>query len=138
MSHDFKYVGCFVEPDMLREKLASLPRVSLSKPILTPHVTVAYRPTAVDRSLFGTKVGIRVIGYGRDVDNEGLLVELSTQEARLKELLQAIEVPHITLSISQTGKPVNTKNLQFTAVEPFELLGTYGGYTDNGVIITSS
>lgn len=137
MSHDFRYVACFVDPKALHEKLTAFPRTPLSHPILTPHVTVSYRPDFVDQSLFGTAVRVRVVGYGSDEENEGLRVELSTRDKRLEKLLRAIELPHITLSISKTGKSVNTRSLNFTAVAPFELLGKYGGYTEGRATVTA-
>lgn len=135
MSYHFRYVGCFVDPDVLHEKLTPLSRTPLSTPILMPHVTVSYRPAAVDQSLFGIPVRIRIVGYGRDENNEGLLVELSTQEPRLEKLLQTVEIPHITLSISQSGKAVNTRRLHFTAVDPIELPSVYGGCAEDHTII---
>ena len=72
MSHLVNYIGCFVSPEELMEKLSGIREDGLENTIKTPHVTFAYRPEAVDRNLFGEKVGITIIGYGNDGTNEGL------------------------------------------------------------------
>ncbi len=136
MAHQFCYTGCFFDPDDLEKRLSYISRRPLSRSILVPHVTVQFRPECVDDSLFGLEVRVRIKGYGRDENNEGVLVELSAQNPQLMEHLQAIAVPHITLSISNIGKPVNTRNLHFEAVQEVELTGKYGGFTVDHRVIT--
>lgn len=136
MMHRFRYIGCFVDPIDLEEKLSHIPRRPLKRAILNPHVTVAYRPETVDLSLFGMKVRLRITDYGRDENNEGVRVELFAEDPRLAEQFQTVKVPHITLSVSEAGEAVNTRDLRFEAVKPVELFGVYGGYTEEHEVIT--
>lgn len=72
---------------------------------------------------------MEVIGYGADDDNEGLLVRLKSANPKLQKKFEEIEKPHITLSISQKGKAVNTRFLDFKPIEkPFSFTMIYGGY----------
>lgn len=45
----------------------------------------------------------------------------------LKALGEAIPMPHITLSVSRTGKPVNSRNLHFAPMTPFTIERIFGG-----------
>ena len=85
-----------------------------------------------------------VIGYGNDGKNEGLLVELVSVEIpdindifcdvhEMYLLAKSIPVPHITLSVSKDGKPVDTGKLNFDQPIPDEfkdqiIIGTFGGF----------
>ena len=77
------------------------------------------------------------IGYANNGTNEGLLVELKTKNLRLFKMSKNIPVPHITLSVSQTGLAVDTKSLPFQPIKPFSLHAIYGGYTDDEKLITA-
>ena len=109
----------------------------LAHKIRDPHVTVAFRPGA-DKILLdslGSKASIRAVGYGNDGKNEGLLVEVFTEDSAIQKILEerselddrtgeSKKVPtHITLSIAEGAKAVNTKNLDFTPLDnPVNLL----------------
>lgn len=100
----------------------------LDKQIAFPHVTHKYKPAEIDRSLFGQVVIFKVIGYGINAENEGLLVEVAEASEKMKKALAEIEVPHITLSISANGKAVNTRYLDFEPCIPWYIGGHYGGF----------
>lgn len=100
----------------------------LDKQIAFPHVTHKYKPAEIDRSLFGQVVIFKVIGYGINAENEGLLVEVAEASEEMKKVLAEIEVPHITLSISANGKAVNTRYLDFKPCTPWYIGGHYGGF----------
>lgn len=100
----------------------------LDKQIAFPHVTHKYKPAEIDRSLFGQVVIFKVIGYGINAENEGLLVEVAEASEEMKKALAEIEVPHITLSISANGKAVNTRYLDFELCTPWYIGGYYGGF----------
>ena len=100
----------------------------LDKQIAFPHVTHKYKPAEIDRSLFGQVVIFKVIGYGINAENEGLLVEVAEASEEMKKALAEIEVPHITLSISANGKAVNTRYLDFESCTPWYIGGHYGGF----------
>lgn len=137
MKHNFIYVGCFVNYHDLQKKVNSIRMVHLFRQIHNPHITFDYKPESVDESIFGKKIKIKIIGYGYNEDNEGVKVELHSSDSEIEKMIKRIPVPHITLSVSAKGKPVNTKNLIFNAVEPIEIEGTYGGYTSSGEVVTS-
>lgn len=131
---EYKYIGCFIDYDALHKAIAHLPQARLAKVIEHPHVTFAYRPDCVDTALFGEPIALTVVGYGNDGINEGLLVEVQTKNAVLQAMADDIAVPHITLSISEDGKAVNTAKLTFSPIAPFGLCGHFGGYRfDDGV-----
>lgn len=122
----YVYTGCFVSQEELL-RAADVPSAErLENLIPQPHVTFQYRPGAVDTSLFGKRVGIRAVGYGNDGTNEGLQVELSSEDPVLRRMIADIPTPHITISVSGTGKPVNTRHLTFQPIKPVELKGTFG------------
>ena len=136
MNHNFIYVGCFINYHDLQKKVNSIRKVSLSRQIRNPHITFAYKPESVDESLFGKKIKIIITGYGYNEDNEGVKVELYSNDSEIVKMIKNIPVPHITLSVITNGKPVNTRNLIFNAVEPIEIEGIYVGYASSGDVIT--
>jgi len=137
MSYSYRYLGAFLSLTELNEKLVSMERTPLSRVIQNPHVTFQYQPKETDTSLFGEKIEILAIGYANNGTNEGLLVELKTKNPRLFKMSKNIPVPHITLSVSQTGLAVDTKSLPFQPIKPFSLHAIYGGYTDDEKLITA-
>lgn len=138
MSHPYIYIGCFVPEDEMSVIFSRLGKPRLARAIAFPHVTFKYRPAEVDESLFGEKLAIRVVGYGNDGSNEGVRVTLSAENAVISRMIGGVAVPHITLSVSGSGKPVNTKFLRFSSVEPFEITGYFGGYTAGGGVVTGA
>ncbi len=135
MDHPFTYVGCFVNLQELQAAIKGLRKSALKNDIQAPHITFAYRPQEVDPSLFGKTIQIKLIGYGNDGENEGLKVRLHSSEPRLQLMIEQIAVPHITIAVSDEGRPVNTKRLQFEAIAPIEMEGKYGGYAKWGEVI---
>ena len=127
----YEYVGCFFEWSDLEKALENIEHDHLWRKITFPHITFAYMPEFVDEELFGEKILVRIIGYGNDGENEGVKVEVVSGIPKLKEAFEQIEAPHITLSVSETGKPVNTRYLNYVPAEPVELTGIYGGYDED-------
>lgn len=105
----------------------------LDKTIEFQHITHEYRPKEVNKELFGQTAKLRVIGYGINEENEGYLVEIIEASEEIKKAFSIVEVPHITIGISKSGKAVNTRYLEFAAIEPFEIVATYGGFNGQGV-----
>lgn len=135
MNHPFIYVGCFVKLGDLHSAISPIRRDPLENDIQDPHITFAYKPKEVDQSLFGKSIRIKAVGYGNDGQNEGLKVQLESDDPSIQAMVAQIEIPHITISVSPEGRPVNTKNLDFTAIHAIELEGTYGGYAKWGEVI---
>ena len=138
MRPDYIYIGCFFDVDELQTAVAPIAPQRLERPIPAPHVTFAYRPERGDTRLVGRAVTGRVTGYGTAGRNQGRRVEVLTRDPILRELALRIPAPHITLSVSRTGRPVDTAGLSFSPVEPFLLTGRFGGYLPDGTVVFSS
>lgn len=138
------YIGYFIEPSQMARMLSELERQGvaapgLSKQIACPHVTLGYMPKDAHEGQFGESVEMRVVGYGNDGQNEGVLVEMmdASNEA-LTHLGESVACPHVTISVANGAKPVNTRNIRFDPIpEPFGLHGTFGGYTTEHKVVTS-
>lgn len=135
MSHPFTYVGCFVKREEFQSAIRHVRKNPLENDIPNPHVTFAYRPEEVVQSLFGEIIHITIVGYGNNGINEGLKVQLKTDNPALQIMIGQIEVPHITIAVSKDGKPVNTRSISFDDIDPIELEGKYGGYTQWGEVV---
>lgn len=108
----------------------------LAKQIQNIHVTHMYRPMPmkINPSFFGKEVRATIHGYAIDVNNEGFLVSLHCDDEALADALKEIAVPHITISVSESGKPVNTGKLSFRPTNEFVVTGKYGAFcTDKNV-----
>ena len=127
-NREFVYVGVFINKDELRRACRGINRTPLEKEIDSPHVTFGFRPETIDESLLGETVTVTVNGYGVNAENEGVSVELHSDNPKLQAEFEKIEVPHITLSVSKEGKAVNTRYLDFKPVKPFSFTMTYGGF----------
>lgn len=138
MNTQFHYVGLFFKFHSFQSLIAGIRRDPLENDILYPHITFEYMPQEVDRSLFGKPVQVKIVGYGNDGENEGVKVELSSEDPVLQSMIEKIEVPHVTIAVSDAGEPVNTRRLEFHEIEPIELTGIYGGYVDGGRVILRS
>lgn len=123
---DVVYCGIFFE---------SIPfEGTLCRPIAHPHVTHMYRPWPKDihPEFFGKEVRVTAFGYGNDSKNEGVLVSLHCDDPALSEALKSIVVPHITISVSRDGKPVDTGRLTFMQMpETVTLVGRYGAFCND-------
>ena len=127
---DYEYVGCFFDYNELSEKVKHLRQMPLKIEKTKPHITFEYKPSCVDTKLFGTKICVEIIGYGNNGENEGVLVIPKCDNEEISKVLSTIKTPHITLSVSECGKPVNTRYLTFNAVEPIHIVGYYDGHID--------
>lgn len=127
MNHSFHYIGCFFSANELLEKLKPYRRKPLERTISEPHVTFIYKPNEVDECLFGTDIHVTIIGYGNDGKNEGVKVSLSSDNPKLQNMIEKIEVPHITISVGLGAEAVNTRNLVFTPISEIQITGKYGG-----------
>ena len=136
MNNKYLYIGAFVNNEELYNKCTNIGS-RLSKLIDSLHVTFQFKPEEINELLFGEELLIKVVGYGADKNNEGLFVEVNTNNPELKKLIDKVEVPHITLSISEKGRAVNTRFLSFKAIEPFYIKGLFGGYKYDDTVIVS-
>lgn len=120
------FAGLFIDPEELSQKIQpTLERVNLFQ----PHITTAFKPSAEQLHLdqLGSSAKIIAVGYGNDGENEGLLVRIESDNPEIQADCDALETPHITISVSRRGKPKNTAKLDFNPLtEPFELNAKYG------------
>lgn len=135
MNHPFIYVGCFVKFEDFQSAIRCIRKSPLENDIQDPHITFEYKPKEVVQSLFGEKIRITIVGYGNDGLNEGLKVQLRADNPDVQKMIDQIEVPHITIAVSNEGKPVNTKDLTFEDINPKEIEGKYGGYAKWGKVV---
>lgn len=139
------YTGVFFDSSELNDLFEKhIGKPKLSNVIKNPHVTFTYKPTEVMFGLLGTPIRFDVIGYACDGVNQGLQVKISDnmwwdkRHAPLFDECQTIENPHITISVSEDGKPVDTNKLVFEPIPiPFEIVGDYGVFTDEGIFFES-
>jgi len=127
MQDKYRYIGWFVDRRELM-RLAPGREKRLQRIIRAPHVTYRYRPDSVDLTLFGRSITLEAVGYGNNGENEGLQVRLVSADPQMQAMFAEIGRPHITLSVSRQGEPVNTAYLTFEPIEPFTITGTFGGY----------
>ncbi|MCQ2570995.1 MAG: hypothetical protein MJ154_01995 [Candidatus Saccharibacteria bacterium] len=127
------YTGLFIE----KNSFYNLFPAKLAKEIEYPHVTVFFKPkgSEVHQELFGEKATITVTGYGCDEKNEGFSVKINAQNPELQKLCDGILVPHITISVSEDGKPVDTGKLEFETREQVSIEATFGAFTTGGLIL---
>ena len=102
---------------------------TLDKVIPVPHVTLSYMPDDAHEDLFGSGAKLRVVAYGNDGRNEGVLVEVADEESEgVSRLTASVARLHITLSVAEGARPADTAKLDFVPLEaPIVLDGTYGG-----------
>ncbi len=129
MAHQYLYTGCFFDFSEIAALAKKHAPERLHRVIQTPHVTFTYQPDTVDTSLFGTAVQVTLVGYGNNEENEGFRVVLTSDNKDVQTMIDTIEVPHITLSVSEDGRARNTKFLTFRDIQPIQITGIYGGYT---------
>lgn len=99
----------------------------LECPVDYPHVTFGYKvdvPADID---WDAVYDVEVIGYGCDGDNEGYAISFP---AELDNFYFGADVPHLTLSTSEDGAPVNTAFIDFDEVtEPYVIPMKFGYYS---------
>lgn len=118
------------EAFFITENLAS----SLSKDIEYKHITTEYRPSKTHEHLYGKEATFLIYGYGNDNINEGYCVKMiSCEDDELRELYKSIAIPHITLSVSEEGKPVNTSKLVFEQTIDKVIKCKFGGYLNKPI-----
>lgn len=101
---------------------------TLERSIDRPHITTAFKPKQFHTEWIGEEVEIICTGYGIDKDNEGFSVNLKARNPALQQIIDAIEKPHITISVSKIGKPVNTKQLTFKQINQIKFIGHFNIY----------
>ncbi len=128
--YKYEYIGCFFDKDELFRKVVHIRKNPLPNEKQEPHITFVYAPKNVPEELFGQAISVMVTGYGNDGHNEGLQVTLTGNHPTINEMIAQIPVPHITLAVSDDGQAVNTRYIPFFSIEPFQLVGYFGGHLE--------
>lgn len=120
------YAGLFFEGES-EKKIQELERNKLDKIHDKLHCTFKYEP--VDENMFDELVGkefnIYLIGYGSNEENSGFQI-LLPEELR-KYYINQNGLAHITASINEDGKAVNTSKLKFEPLDkPIKVTGRFG------------
>lgn len=106
----------------------------LYKDIEHKHITTEFKPAKTHEHLYGKEATLIIIGYGNDSINEGYCVKMiSCEDDELQELYNNISIPHITLSVSEEGKPVNTSKLAFEQTIERVIKCRFGGFTNKPI-----
>lgn len=100
------------------------------------HCTFKYRPS--DEELFdavvGKEVEILLVGYGCDGKNSGFEVVLPIDAEKYYSNYDKdgmLKTPHITTSLSEDAKAVDTVNLDFKHLDkPIAIKGRFGYWVD--------
>ena len=126
------YTGIFIDFVSLQMYTDNkITKKRLSRLVMKPHVTFAFRPAEYNPNLIGKLAILKVIGYACNGKNQGL--QITMEETSNPEILaefKKIKNPHITLSTSADGKPVDTGKMKFKPINnPFYIIGTYDGFS---------
>lgn len=99
---------------------------SLESVVEHPHITFGYKVGVPDNIDWHGVYWVDVVGYGNDGINEGYEVAFPPE---LEDVYFGADIPHITISTSSDGSPVNTAFLDFEPLsEPFSVPMKFGYY----------
>ena len=103
------------------------------------HLTLKYKPN--DNEIFNDVVGktfeLYLIGYGNDGINAGFEIELSEELKPYyinydEDDSSIIKIPHITSSLKEDAKAVNTKNIKFVPLsKKYKVKGRLGFWLED-------
>lgn len=97
------------------------------------HVTLAFKPTKEQceelANYIGKQTEVKIVSYGNDGQNEGVGVEIDNSIPYF-----GAQQKHITLSIANGAKAVNTANLTMEKIEPFSVSGRIGYVDFSGIV----
>jgi predicted SPOUT superfamily RNA methylase MTH1 len=103
--------------ELLRDQAESL-GIKLSKWVNDTHITFN---SGELKDIPEKKAKVTVVGYGSDGKNSGFKVEIPKE---LEKYYEGADTKHVTISLSQSGKAVDTKDLSFIPLKPFVVSGT--------------
>lgn len=105
---------------------------SLSNVVKFQHITFGFKvkPPVGLNGRWGRIAETTIIGYGNDGENEGYKIELHGW----KKFYRSNATPHITISVSENGKPVNTGKIKFDKCEEIDYTGRWGWFGSDGKV----
>ena len=105
---------------------------ALEKDVKYKHMTTEFRPKESHEDLYGEFVVLHASKYSIDIYNEGYYIDrIVTNNDELKKIFNEVSIPHVTLSTSVDGKPVDTAKLDFDKGIPIDIYlpAKYGCFT---------
>ena len=95
------------------------------------HCTFAFRPNEIElfNQFVGQNVDVSLIGYGNNNENSGFEIAF---DDKFKDLFKNFDInntpktPHITTSLANGARAVNTCNLRFEPIKPITITGRFG------------
>lgn len=134
------YEGIFFEGESLK-LIQSLEKTHL--PIVNDeiHLTFKYHPSEneIFNELIGKEIEVEIIGYACDGQNSGFEIKLPDEIIPYyinydEKDPSKLKKPHITVSINEGAKAVNTQYLNFEKIPlPYKVKGKFGYWIkDNG------
>jgi hypothetical protein len=127
------YKGLFIENDSSLSLIKSEGAKRLAVDIQDKHVTFEFKPSDLFPEHFlGPLFFMKVVGYANDGKNSGFKVQLPSV---LAPYYKGANTIHITSSISLEGKAKDTAHLTFEPIEPFNISGRLGYFTNKGVVL---
>lgn len=121
------YEGFFFELDEDKFMDSPWPNSKLEHRIDTPHITVFYKPSKLHDYYYGKRGLFELYEYGCDGKNEGYKVRyIESDWVAVPRLFNLVDIPHVTVSVSDDGKPKDTKNLDFKPCETYRYEAVFG------------
>lgn len=128
------YEGIFFDEETI-ELIHSLDNNKLERIYEDLHCTFKFMPKSdeIFNDIVGKSFELLIVGYGNDGKNSGFQVALpdkllkyyKNSDKKTKELV----IPHITVSLSENGKAVDTGKLKFEKLnKPIKIIGKFGFY----------
>ena len=125
------YEGIFFD-DKNSNIIRSLDINKLNNKINNLHLTFKFTPKEDElfNELLRKKYTIEIIGYGNDGNNAGVQVKLPDE--LIEYYINNDYTPHITTSISDNSKAINTHKLKFIKLDkPIKVEGTFAYYVQD-------
>ena len=108
------YTGIFFDFAVVEAAVEQKGGVTLEKAIALPHVTLVFRPSDVELqslySLLGKGIEVSLDEFAYNDRNAGFRVSVVTPNGVVEDFLKG-KLPHITTSVGQDGRPVDTPKL---------------------------
>ena len=129
------YQGIFFTKEV-EEELVSLQGEQLENITKDKHVTFKFGDTEkYSDELIGVDIPVKLVGYACDGKNSGFQVLLPKE---LEAYYKNKNRPHVTVSLSNEGKAIDTGLLAFEPIDEIEIVGRLGYFIyGKGVCLTN-
>ena len=144
------YAGVFFDSTAVEAAVGQNGGVVLEKVISLPHVTLAFRPSDEEMQmlqlLLGKEIEVSLDEFAYNNRNAGFKVSIVTPDCVVVNDFLKGKLPHITTSVSQEGRPVETpklfdgsfENVNFVQVDSQTITGRIGAFCSDGQVYYES